>query len=174
MATERFGIFKIGGTPLTVIGDDLKVGDKAPDFVVQANDWSLVRGLADTAGQVRILAAVPSLETSVCDAETRRFNEEAASLGTDIVIQVISTDLPYTQKRWCGAAGVARVRTLSDHLNAEFGVKYGVLIKERRIFRRAVFVVSKDDRLAYVAYMPELGDAPDFETVLTAAKRELG
>jgi len=174
MSTERYGIFKIGGTDLTIVGDDLKLGDKAPDFVVQANDWSLLRGLADTSGKVRILAAVPSLETSVCDAETRRFNEEAASLGSDIVIEVISTDLPYTQKRWCGAAGVDRVRTVSDHLSAEFGVKYGVLIKERRIFRRAVFVVSKDDTLAYVAYMPELGDSPDFEAVLKAVKLEVG
>ena len=174
MSTERFGIFKIGGTDLTIVGDDLEVGDTAPDFVVQANDWSLMRGLADTAGKVRILAAVPSLETSVCDAETRRFNEEAASMGQDIVIEVISTDLPYTQKRWCGAAGVDRLRTVSDHLSVEFGVEYGVLIKERRIFRRAVFVVSRDDKLAYVAYMPELGDSPDFEAVLTAAKRELG
>jgi thioredoxin-dependent peroxiredoxin len=174
MSTERYGIFKIGGTDLTIVGDDLKVGDKAPDFVVQANDWSVMRGLADTSGKVRILAAVPSLETSVCDAETRRFNEEAASLGKDIVIQVISTDLPYTQKRWCGAAGVDRVTTVSDHLHAEFGVKYGVLIKERRIFRRAVFVVSKDDKLAYVAYMPQLGDLPDFEAVLKVAKLELG
>ena len=155
-------MYKIGGTDVTIVGDDLKVGDKAPDFVVQANDWSLTRGLADTAGKVRILAAVPSLETSVCDAETRRFNEEAVSLGKDIVIEVISTDLPYTQKRWCGAAGVERVKTLSDHLAAEFGERYGVLIKERRIFRRAVFVVDRDDKLVYVAYMPELGDRTGF------------
>ena len=106
MTTERFGLIQVGGKDATVLGDDLKVGDQAPDFTAQANDWSLVRGLADTAGKVRILAALPSLETDVCDRETRRFNQEAASLSKDIAIQVISTDLPYTQKRWCGAAGV--------------------------------------------------------------------
>lgn len=174
MTTERFGMMKIGGADVTIVGDDIKIGDKAPDFVVQANDWSLVHGLGDTAGKVRILAAVPSLETSVCDRETRRFNEEASSLGQDIVIEVISTDLPYTQKRWCGAAGVDRVMTLSDHLAAEFGQKYAVLVKERRTFRRAVFVVGKDDRLAYVAYMPELGMEPDFDAVLNAARAALG
>jgi thiol peroxidase len=173
MSTERSGIFKLGGTDVTIVGNDVKVGDKAPDFVVQANDWSLMRGLADTSGKVRILAAMPSLETSVCDAETRRFNEEAAALGEDIVIEAISTDLPYTQKRWCGAAGVERVQTLSDHLAAEFGEKYGVLIKERRIFRRAVFVVGRDDKLVYAAYMTQLGDSPDFDAVLRAAKQAL-
>ena len=174
MSTERHGLYKIGGAEVTIVGDDLKVGDRAPDFVVQANDWSLMRGLGDTAGKVRILAAMLSLETSVCDRETHRFNEEAASLGKDVVIEVISTDLPYTQKRWCGAAGVDRLITVSDHLSAEFGEKYGVLVKERRIFRRAVFVVGKDDRIVYVAYMPEPGIEPDFEAVLQAARRALG
>jgi thiol peroxidase len=174
MSTERYGLMKIGGAEVTILGDDLKVGDTAPDFVVQANDWSLVRGLGDTAGKVRILAAMLSLETSVCDRETHRFNEEAASLGKDIVIEVLSTDLPYTQKRWCAAAGIDRVMTLSDHLTAEFGEKYGVLVKERRIFRRAVFVVGKDDKVVYAAYMPEPGVEPDFDAVLQAAKRALG
>jgi thiol peroxidase len=171
--TERFGLIQVGGKDATVVGDDLTVGSMAPDFTAQAPDWSLVRGLADTAGKVRILAAVPSLDTEVCDRETRRFNVEAASLSKDISIEVISTDLPYTQKRWCGAAGVDQVQTLSDHMNVEFGVKYGVLIKERRILRRAVFVVGRDDRLAYVAYMPKLGDEPDYAAVLDAAKKAL-
>jgi thiol peroxidase len=170
MSTERQGLYKIGGSDVTIVGDDLRVGDKAPDFVVQANDWSLMRGLGDTAGKVRILAAMLSLETSVCDSETHRFNEEAASLGKDVVIEVISTDLPYTQKRWCGAAGVDRVMTVSDHLAGEFGEKYGVLIKERRIFRRAVFVVDKKDRVVYAAYIPEPAVPPDFDAVLTAAR----
>jgi len=174
MTSERFGFFKVGGTDVTIIGDDLNPGDVAPDFTVQANDWSLTRGLGDTRGKVRVLAAVPSLETSVCDRETRKFNEEASALSKDIVIEVISTDLPYTQKRWCGAAGVERVLTLSDHLSAEFGEKYAVLIKERRIFRRAVFVVAKDNKLVYVAYMPELGMEPDYVAVLNAAKQALG
>jgi thiol peroxidase len=170
MSTERFGLMKVGGMDVTIVGDDLKAGDAAPDFLVQANDWSLMRGLGDTAGKVRILAALPSLETSVCDEETRRFNQEAAGLGADIVVEAISTDLPYTQKRWCAAAGIDRVITLSDHLNAEFGLQYAVLIKERRIFRRAVFVVDKQDKIVYAAYLPELGNRPDYDAVLNAAR----
>lgn len=174
MATERFGLIKVGGKDATVVGDDLKVGGKAPDFTVHDKDWTLKHGLADTAGKVRIIAAVPSLDTEVCDRETRRFNVEAASLSKDIVIEVISTDLPYTQKRWCGAAGVDQVMTLSDHLTGKFGEDYGVLIKERRILRRAVFVVGKDNKLVYVAYMPALGDEPNYAEVLEAAKKALG
>ncbi len=174
MATERFGLIQVGGKDATVVGDDLTVGSAAPDFTAHAQDWSTVRGLADTAGKVRIIAAVPSLDTEVCDRETRRFNEEAASLSKDIAIQVISTDLPYAQKRWCGAAGVDQVKTLSDHMNVEFGEKYGVLIKERRILRRAVFVVGRDDKLAFIAYMPKLGDEPDYAAVLDAAQKALG
>jgi len=174
MPTERFGLIQVGGKDATVLGDDVKVGAAAPDFTVHANDWSLVRGLADTAGKVRVIAAVPSLDTEVCDRETRRFNEEAAALSKDIAIEVISTDLPYAQKRWCGAANVDQVMTLSDHMNAEFGERYGVLIKERRILRRAVFVVGRDGRLLYVAYMPKLGQEPDYAAVLEAAKQALG
>jgi thiol peroxidase len=174
MATERTGLIKVGGKDATVIGDDVKVGSTAPDFTVQTNDWTMTRGLADTAGKVRILLAMLSLETDVCDRETKRFNEAASALSKDVVIEVISMDLPYTTKRWCGAAGVDQVKVLSDHMNAEFGEKYGVLIKERRVFRRAAFVVGRDNRVAYVAYMPELGVEPDYEAVLTAAKKALG
>jgi thiol peroxidase len=174
MTVERPALMKVGGKDVTIVGQDVKVGDTARDFLVHTNDWGTMSGLADTAGKVRILATVPSLETSVCDRETRRFNEEAAGLGKDIVIEVISTDLPYTQKRWCGAAGVDQVLTLSDHMAAEFGEKYGVLIKERRIFRRAVFVVGKDDKIVFADYMPELGNEPDFAAVLEAAQKALG
>ena len=174
MATERFGLIKVGGKDATVIGDDVKVGQTAPDFTVHASDWSVKRGLADTAGKVRIIAAVPSLDTDVCDRETRRFNLEAASLSKDIVIEVISTDLPYAQKRWCGAAGVEQLMVLSDHMTAEFSEKYAVLIKERRICRRAVFVVGRDDKVAYAAYMPVLGDEPNYADVIEAAKKALG
>jgi thiol peroxidase len=173
MATERFGLIKVGGKDATVIGDDLKVGQAAPDFTAHAQDWSVVRGLADTQGKVRILAALPSLDTEVCDRETRRFNQEASGLDADISILVLSTDLPYTQKRWCGAAGVDQVRTLSDHMTAEFGEKYAVLIKERRIHRRAVFVVDRRGKLTYVAYMAVLADEPKYEEVLAAAKAAL-
>jgi thiol peroxidase len=173
MAVERTGLITVGGRDATVIGNDVKVGDLAQDFSVHTTEWLVMRGLADTQGKVRILAAVSSLDTEVCDRETRRFNQEAASLSQDIVIEVISTDLPFTQKRWCGAAGVERVITLSDHMSAEFGAMYGVLIKERRILRRAIFVIGRDDRLKYVAYMPELGVEPDYAEVLEAARKAL-
>ena len=173
MTTERLGLIQLAGKDATVIGDDIQIGQTAPDFNVQALDWSDVRGLGDTQGKVRILAAVPSLDTDVCDRETRRFNQEAASLSGDIVIEVISMDLPYTQKRWCGAAGVDQVMVLSDHKHAEFGEQYGCLIKERRILRRAVFVVDRQDKVSYVAYMPALGVEPDYEEVLEAARAAL-
>ena len=173
MTTERFGIIKVGGREATVIGDDVQVGQDAPEFTAHATDWTLVRGIADTKGKVRIIASVPSLDTEVCDRETRRFNQEAAALDKNIVIQTISTDMPYAQKRWCGAAGVDQVMVLSDHQNAEFGEKYGVLIKERRILRRAVFVVGRDDKIAYAAYMPALGEEPNYAEVLEAAKKAL-
>jgi thiol peroxidase len=173
MATERFGLIQVGGKDATVIGDDIKVGQTAPDFSLHALDWSVVRGLADTKGKVRIVAAVPSLDTATCDRETRRFNQEAAGLSKDIVIEVISTDLPYAQKRWCGAAGVDQVMVLSDHQTAEFGEKYGCLIKERRILRRSVFVIDRQDKVTYVAYMPVLGVEPNYEEVLEAARAAL-
>ncbi len=174
MATERFGIYKVGGKDVTIVGEDVKVGETAPDFSVHALDWSVKRGLADTAGRVRIIAPVPSLDTEVCDRETRRFNQEAAALSRDIIIEVISMDLPYTQKRWCGAAGVEQVMVLSDHMAAEFSEKYAALVKERRICRRAVFVVGKDDKVAYAAYMPTSGDEPNYAEVIEAAKQALG
>jgi thiol peroxidase len=173
MATERFGLIQVGGKDATVIGDDIKVGQTAPDFSLHALDWSIVRGLADTRGKVRIVAAVPSLDTATCDRETRRFNQEAAGLSKDIVIEVISTDLPYAQKRWCGAAGVDQVMVLSDHQTAEFGEKYGCLIKERRILRRSVFVIDRQDKVTYAAYMPVLGVEPNYEEVLEAARAAL-
>ncbi len=173
MTTERFGLIQVGGKDATVIGDDLIIGQVAPEFSAHALDWSLVRGLGDTKGKVRIIAAVPSLDTDTCDRETRRFNQEAAGLGKDIVIEVISTDLPYAQKRWCGAAGVDQVMVLSDHRTAEFGEKYGCLIKERRILRRAVFIVDRQDKIAYAAYMPALGVEPNYEEVLAAARAAL-
>jgi thiol peroxidase len=173
MSAERFGLIKVGGRDVTVVGEDLEVGRDAPDFSAHALDWSVLRGLADTQGKVRILAAVPSLDTETCDRETRRFDQEAARLSKDIVIEVISTDLPYTQKRWCGAAGVDQVMVLSDHQSVEFGEKYGCLIKERRILPRAVFVVNRQGKLTYVAYMPILGEEPDYEEVLEAARSAL-
>lgn len=173
MSIERKGVIQFAGQDVTVLGADLQEGHTAPDFTAQAMDWSMVRPLEATRGKVRIIASLPSLNTSVCDRETRRFNQEASALGGDIAILTISMDLPFTLKNWCAAAGVERVTTLSDHLSGEFGEKYAVLLKEPRAFRRAVFVVDRQDKLVYVAYMPAIGQEPDYEQVLQAARRAL-
>lgn len=170
---ERKGLLEVGGKDVTIMGADIEVGQDAPDFVLHDEDWSRVDVLDATRGKVRIIAAVPSLETSVCDLETKRFNQETASLDEDIAIVTVSTDLPYTQKRWCGAAGVDQVTVLSDHYEADFGEKYGCLIKERRILRRAVFVVDREGKVVYVDYMPALGEQPNYEEVLNAAREAL-
>lgn len=170
---ERKGVLKLGPIDVTVVGNDVAVGQAAPAFTASANDWSAVDVINSGKGKVRILAAVPSLDTNVCDKETRRFNVEASNLSEDIAVYVISTDMPMTQKKWCGNAGVERVITLSDVLNTEFGTQYGVLVKERRYLRRAVFVVDRNNQLTYVDYMKSLGDEPDYDAVLAAAKAAL-
>lgn len=170
---ERKGLIKFSGKEATIVGADIQVGQKAPAFTAHAQDWSNFRALQKTRGKVRIIASVPSLNTPVCDRETRRFNQEAASLSKEIAILVVSTDLPFALKQWCGAAGIDQVITLSDHINTSFGKRYGVLIKEARILRRAVFVVDANDTVVYAAYMPALGDEPNYEEVLEAAQRAL-
>ena len=174
MTTERFGVIKFGGREQTVVGDEIQVGQKAPEFTIQKNDWSISKGLKETRRKVRIIASIPSLDTSVCDRETRRFNEEASKLSKDIAILVVSMDLPAAQKRWCGAAGVQQVMTVSDVVKADFGKKYATLMKETRILRRAVFVVNKKGIVTYAAYMQTNGDEPNYEEVLAAAKEALG
>jgi thioredoxin-dependent peroxiredoxin len=173
MPAERLGLIKFAGKEQTVVGNDLQVGQKAPEFTIQKTDWSLAKGLKATKGKVRILAAVPSLDTSTCDRETRRFNVEAANLSKDIAILVISTDLPVAQKRWCGAAGVDQVLTFSDALKTDFGKKYGTLMKEVRLLRRAVFVVNRKGLVTYAAYMAVNGDEPKYDEVLAAAQKAL-
>jgi thiol peroxidase len=173
MSIERKGVFKFAGNDVTVVGADIQVGQQASEFTVQAQDWSVFKGLANTQGKVRIIGSLPSLSTSVCDRETRHFNQEAAQLGDDVAILVVSMDLPFTLKSWCGAAGIDKVITLSDHKTAEFGEKYGVLIKEQRIFRRAIFVVNRDDKVIYAAYMPTLGEEPNYLEVLETARGAL-
>ena len=170
---ERTGLLQLGGQAVTIVGPDIAVGQNAPQFSLHNQSWEMVDVLAATQGKVRILAAVPSLETGVCDRETRRFNEEAAALGENIAIVTISVDLPFTQKSWCGAAGIDKVLVLSDHYAVEFGEKYGCLIKERRFLRRAVFVVDAEDKVVYVDYMKALGDEPDYPAVLAAATQAL-
>ncbi len=174
MALERTGVMEFRGTDVTIIGADIQVGQKAAEFSAHTVDWKTIEALESTAGKVRIIGSLPSLSTSVCDRETRRFNQEAASLAEDIIIITVSMDLPYTLKNWCGAAGIDRVMTLSDHMNTEFGEKYGVLMKEQRILRRAIFVVDRNNNVVYVAYMPTLGDEPDYDAVLKAAQKALG
>ena len=173
MVMEREGIFEFRGQPVTVIGPDLRAGDIAPDFRTHTPEWGSMQALTETGGKVRIIGSLPSLTTSVCDRETRRLNEEASALGEDIVVIMVSMDLPYTQKNWCASAGVERVITLSDHKEAEFGAKYGVLLKELRIFRRAIFVVDRNEKVVYAAYLASLGDEPEYEAVLAAARSAL-
>ena len=174
MTTVRSDVFKIGDTFATLLGDEVEVGDAAPAFTSVVPGWGRVNPLEESKGKVIILSAVPSLDTDVCDRETRRFNEEAAKLSEDIIIYTVSTDFPMAQKRWCGAAGVEKVKVVSDVVDAEFGVKYGVLIKERRYLRRSVFIVGRDGKLTYVKYLPTLGEEPNYDEVIQAAKQALG
>lgn len=173
MTLQRKGLITFGGREQTVVGEDIQIGQKAPDFSIQKNDWTVSKGLKETKNKVRIIASMPSLDTPVCDRETRRFNVEASALGADIAILVITMDLPVAQKRWCGAAGVDQVITFSDVIKADFGKKYATLMKETRILRRAVFVVDKNDIVTYVAYMAATRDEPNYEEVLAAAKKAL-
>ena len=156
------------GKPVTLIGPDIELGDKAPDFTVLANDLTPVT-LADTKGQVRLISVVPSLDTGVCDAQTRRFNEEAANLP-HVKILTISVDLPFAQKRWCGAAGIENVQTLSDHRDLSFGKAYGVAIKELRLLARAVFVIDSNDTVTYAEYVPESTNHPNYQAAIEAAR----
>src|SRR4030042_1166408 len=152
---ERRGVITMKGNPLTLLGKEVKVGNSAPDFEVVANDMSVVK-FSSYQGKVCIITSVPSLDTSVCDMETRRFNEEAGKLGGDVAVLTISMDLPFAQKRWCGAAGVENVQTLSDYREASFGKAYGVLIKDLRLLARAVFVVDKTGVVRYVQVRQEI------------------
>jgi thiol peroxidase len=167
---ERTGIITSRGKPLTLLGKEVKVGDKAPDFEVLTND-SLLFQFSLMRGKICILSSVPSLDTPLCDTETRRFNEEAARLGPDVAVLTISMDLPSAQKRWCGTAGVTRVQTLSDHREASFGMAYGVLIKESRLLARAVFVIDKEGVIRYIQIVRDTSSEPDYAAVLNAVKK---
>ncbi|GGE33994.1 putative thiol peroxidase [Pullulanibacillus camelliae] len=157
-----------GGDQVTLLGNEVKVGDKAPAFTVLANDLS-EKALNDYKG-VRLISVVPSLDTGVCDAQTRRFNEEASKLD-GVTILTISADLPFAQKRWCGNAGLEHAITLSDHRNLSFGEAFGVAIKELRLLARAVFVVDSNDTITYVEYVSEATNHPNYEAALNAAKK---
>lgn len=165
---ERTGATTLQGNPLTLLGPELKVGDKAPDF--KAVDDSLQEVTLDsTGGGVRIFSVVPSLDTPVCDAQTKRFNDEAGKLG-DVSIYTFSMDLPFAQKRWCGAMGVDHVKMVSDHRDGSFGEAYGTLIKELRIESRAIFVVDADGTIKHAEYVKEVADHPNYDAALAAAR----
>lgn len=166
---ERKNAVTFHGDPLTLMGEEVRVGDTAPDFTLLDNDMKPV-SLSAFKGMKVILASVPSLDTPVCDMETRRFNAEAAAFGEDVKILTISMDLPFAQKRWCGAAGIDEVQTLSDHRDGAFGEAYGVLIKELRLLARAVFVISPDGVVEYVQYVPDITHEPDYDKALEAIK----
>lgn len=172
MPDDRTGAVTFKGNPVTLSGPEIKVGQTAPDFTVVDNGLATVR-LSDGAGKVLILSAVPSLDTPVCDTETRRFNEEASKLGDQVEVWTISMDLPFAQKRWCGAADISRVRTVSDFRDRSFGQAYGVLIKDTAlagIDARAVFVVGKDGKIKHAEYVKEIASEPDYAAAIKAAR----
>ena len=166
---ERKGDVTFQGNPLTAIGPVLKAGDMAPEFELLANDLSGVK-LSASSGKVRLISAVPSLDTPVCDLETRKFNEQLDALGPQVVGYTVSADLPFAQARWCGAAGVKSMQTLSDHREMAFGDAYGTHIKELRLESRAVFVVDGKGVIRYVDYIKEITNQPDYTAALAALK----
>jgi thioredoxin-dependent peroxiredoxin len=177
MAQERQGATALRGNPITLMGPEITVGQDAPDFTAVDTGLQAVR-LSEAKGKkVVILSSIPSVDTPVCDKETRRFNEEAANIGADIEVWTLSMDLPFAQKRWCGAAGVERVKTLSDFRGRTFGEGYGVLMKDgplAGVDARAVFVVGKDGKVKHVEYVKEIANEPDYDAALKAAKAAAG
>lgn len=166
---ERANSITFKGNPLTLLGQPVAKGDKAPDFALIANDLTL-RTLKDYTGNVIIVSVVPSLDTGVCDIQTKRFNTEASTLGNHVRILTVSCDLPFAQARWCGAAGVDNLETLSDYREVSFGMNYGVLIKELRLLTRAIFVIDRTGAVAYTEIVPEVTSPVNFDAALAAAK----
>lgn len=166
---ERSGIITFKGNLFTLLGPEIKVGEKAPDFKVVDNSLAAV-SLASYSGRIKVISAVPSLDTPVCDMETRRFNQEAAGLPENVVVLTISLDLPFAQKRWCGAAGIDRVTTLSDYQERSFASAYGIMIKELKLLARAVFVIDADDTVRYIQIVPEVTSEPDYAAVMAAVR----
>ena len=167
---ERVGLVTMRGNPLTLIGNEVRMGETAPDFVGLSPDLTPIM-LSSYRNKLCIISSVPSLDTPVCDMETRKFNEEASKLGDKIQILTISMDLPFAQKRWCGAAGVNKIQTLSDHRDAQFGLAYGVLIKELRLLARAVFLVDQKGTLQYMQLVKEIANEPNYEEIWSALKK---
>jgi thiol peroxidase len=157
------------GNPVTLSGKSPKIGDPAPNVTLVANDLSTVE-LSSFKGKKIIISATPSLDTPICDLQAKRFNKEAATLGSDVVVINVSTDLPFAQKRWCGATGSDKIKTLSDHREAAFGESYGILIKNLRILGRAIYIINKEGKLAYKQIVPEITTEPNYDDVLKAVK----
>ncbi len=164
---ERKNVITMKGNPLTLLGSDVKVGDKAPDFVALDGELNEVR-LSDFKGKIKVISVTPSLDTAVCDLQLRRFNSEAAALPSDVVVLNVSMDLPFAVARFCIAAGIDRVKALSDHRDASFGTAFGVLIKELRLLARSIFIIDKDNIVRYREIVPEETNHPDYEKALSA------
>ncbi len=172
MTKERSGIVTIHGSPLTLLGPEISVGDQAPPFTLIDNDLKPVT-LDDSKGRVRLITVVPSLDTPVCDTMARRFNEEVADLSDELVVYTVSVDLPFAQKRWCGAAGIDKIQTLSDYQERSFGCDYGLLTKELKILARAVLVINRAGKIVYYELVKEVTDEPDYAAALKAVKELL-
>jgi thioredoxin-dependent peroxiredoxin len=166
---ERAKAVTLHGNPLTLVGKEIAMGSPGPDATLVDNELNPVQ-LSDYRGKVVVLSSVPSLDTPVCDMQTRRFNSEASNLGDDVVILTVSMDLPFAQSRWCGAAGVEAVITLSDHRDATFGEAYGLLIKELRLLGRAVLVLDREGVVRYYQLVKEVAEEPDYDAALEAVK----
>jgi len=167
---ENKNAVKVKGNPVTLVGEEIKTGQKAGDFKVLNTGLEEVL-LSSFKNKIKLIASVPSLDTPVCDLEIKRFNDEASMLSKDLVIMFISMDLPFAQKRFCQANDIKIVKTLSDHRDADFGQKFGVLIKELRLLARAIFIIDKNDVIRYVQIVPELTSPPDYDQVLSALKK---
>jgi Peroxiredoxin len=167
---ERSGVVTLKGGPVTLVGAEVKAGQKAADFNVLDNELS-GKTLADFKGKIKLIASVPSLDTPVCDMEIKRFNDEASKLSKDLVIIFVSMDLPFAQKRFCQEFEINKIKTLSDHRTASFGTNYGVLIKELRLLARAIFLIDKSDNVAYVEYVKEVAMPPNYDAALAALKK---
>lgn len=169
MSQERKNAVTFQGGPLTLLGPELKAGDKAPDFKVVGTDMKPVT-LASSQGKTRLISVVPSIDTAVCDLQTKRFNQEASKLSGDFVVFTISMDLPFAQQRWCGLAGADKIQMLSDYQERSFGQAYGVLIKELKLLSRAVFIIGPDNKIRYVEYVKEITQHPDYDKILGTLK----
>ena len=166
---KRTGVVTFAGNPIALLGKEVKVGDKAPAFTVLDNGLG-EKTLADYAGKVKVISVVPSLDTGVCDAQTRWFNQNVSKLGENVVVLTVSVDLPFAQKRWCGAAGIDQVETLSDHRDLSFGENYGFILEGLRLLSRGIVVIDKDDVIRYVEYVPEVTSAVNFDAAEAATK----